>query len=246
MSSSVVIQNVGSFCLDEVNFTVFTTPPSNQFATVRDEISQQQAIEECATFDNFSLGPIFNEKEFLSVKSFIETNEILFPFNKTVENHRLSFYIGLEAKLGQPPGARDTTVFSFVQDEFNEDEDSLLFYHVSAGSFPWKNNEPNNAEGVQDCSHLLYLRVQRDIGVVLNVDGEVDDIGCSEGRGFICRGTCFVENDVEEEGVNEDKNVVSFFFFGLAGFFFLIALLLIHSYINQRRKLKSLQKALLT
>lgn len=234
MASVVEIENVGSVCLDDVNFTVYATLSVNEETTQRERMSQQQAIDECAALDNFSLGPILDETELKSVITFIEESKILFPFNRTAVNHRISFYNGLEAKDGQELNGGNTSVFTFVEDEFNANEAALEFYHGEAAEFPWKTLEPNNFDG-QNCGILSFLKTNNS---TLFANGEVDDVDCDDGgRGFICRGSCFI--DPKEEEANE----LSIYFFGTAGLLFLVVVALIGLYLNEAKKLRKLNKS---
>lgn len=242
MSIEVDVIQTGSFCIDNTNFTIFVTPPNRSSTNFRPSISQDQAKTECSALDNFSLGPMVNEEEFLAVRTFLSNNKELFPFNRSEELHNFGFYVGLEAFNGQPVGGGDTSLFTFVEDSFNQNEAALNFYHSESATFPWSvvPAEPNNFGGAQDCGQLVFFKVND-----FEIDGFLDDIDCDQGTGFICRGTCEdFDNDIDDD--EAEKNMIFLSGMVTCGTFVLICSLLLCKLQRERWKLNQKQLKLLS
>lgn len=247
MSTEVEVIQFGSVCFNNANFTIFVTPPSGDTANFRIPISQDQAQSECANFDdNFALGPIISVDEYNTVRTFLQEDDTLFPFDRTVEEHDIGFFVGLEALDGQEQGGGDTTVFNFVESSFNLNEEALDFYHTAAGEFPWSSetNEPNNVRGDQNCAHLLFFK-----DISFEIDGFLDDIECDSSTGFICRGLCetvIFEEDIDDNSDNpKEINNLALSGIIIFGLLILTSSLLFWKVFKEHREIERRQLALL-
>lgn len=234
---SVEISLIGSVCIEDVNLTAFISPQGgNPF--FRLEMTQNQAIAECNAFDGFTLGPVQNQEQFNAIRQLIRDDPNVFFFDPQDEVHRMGFYVGLQAIIGQPDGG-NTTAFSFVEQSFDDDVNDLDFYHVNTGEFPWGSGEPSNLGGNQDCAHLFFAPA---------FNGELDDVACESSTGFICRGACFEElEEKEEQEENEDDQMKIIYLGGLVscGVLFLITLLLIAKLVKEKKKVIEQQHSFL-
>lgn len=245
------VNQIGSVCVDDVNITAFASSTSflsDDGFVAREPLLQTQAIEECANFDErkFKLGVFTNAQELNASRMMISESEELFPFDPLTTLHRFGFYIGLEAKNGQPEEG-STNAFSFVDDSINPDV--LEFYHVESGEFPWDEGEPNNGRqplAQQPCGQMFFTL--NEVGEF--VDGLIDDIQCESSSGFICTGPCFEANIGNEDGLDPEEDntggteILMFgYLLGMisCAFAFLVTIIAFFERKFRLRKVKSLQ-----
>lgn len=231
---AVAVTSLGSVCINDVNFTTFVTDVISEDPIRRQEITQFQAIEDCAQLNslNLTLGPILNISEFSGVVEFLESNDQLFTFDPDLVDHQIGFYVGLQAFQGQQVDGGDTLDFSFVSSQVESiDEFSLDFYHVQLGNFPWGINQPDNFENDQNCAQLSFFRDEaNELGRLFN--GVLDDIRCDGSNGFICRGPCLPEDlDIADEAEKDDLNVGI-----ICGITFLFVSLTVSVVLHQRAR----------